>query len=363
MKFYIKNCSKYLFLALAISIFAASCSDHNFKVKGEIYGGEEKSIVLEKSDFNGNWIPVDSTRINKNGGFSFAFPSPSSPEIFRLALNNQYVYFPIDSTETITVSSSFDKFGNDFSLTGSTNAQNLGSFEKELQNADINNPEAMHEFKRNVYSKFMKDAPGSIVSFYILTKTVNGIPIYDTSLPNDRKYFGAVANGFKTMKPNDPHTALLERVAIQALKMKNSEAGNYKTIEANEISLIDIDLQDEYGKNVKLSDIAGHGKPVVVIFSLLNQPESPELNIQLAQIYNRHKDKVEFYNVSLDSDQYAWRDAAKNLPWITVYSPGQGASDDARKYNAYQLPAYFIYNADGELTKRPLSLEELDKAL
>lgn len=356
--------SRISFLLLFSFILGlSSCSNHKFKIKGEIYGAEDKSLVLEKSDFSGRWIALDSIRINRNGGFSFSFPAPGAPEIYRLALNGQYIYIPVDSTETITVNSSYDKFGHDFNLIGSSNAERLAQFEKELQSADTTHPDSLALFKRNAFSKYMKDFPGSIVSFYTLTKTIDGKPLYNPADPTDAKYFGAVATGFKTKRPDDPRTTLLEQTALKAFKQKNSENGKFKTLEATEISLIDIDLQDESGKNVKLSDITGKGKPVVVIFSVLNHPDSPELNMNLAKIYNRLNGKVEFYNVSLDSDQYQWREAARNLPWITVYSPGEVNSEDAMHYNVFQIPSFYIYNAEGELSSRPLTLEDLNKSL
>ena len=363
MKSLIKNCSKYLLILSSLAVTLASCSNHKFKIKGEIYGAEEKSIVLEKPDFHGKWVSIDSVRTNKNGGFSISFPSPLAPEIYRLSLNKQYIYIPVDSTETITVTSSYDKFGNDFALTGSRNAEMMEKFEKDLQAFNSTDPDSIRSFKRNIYSNYIKDARASVLSFYILTKTVNGKPLYSPSDRDDHKYFGAVATGYKELRPDDPHTTLLEQTVIQSIKQQNNIKGNYRQLEAEEISMIDIDLQDETGKFVKLSDIAGHGKPVVVIFSILNHPDSPQLNIDLAKIYNRLAGKVEFYNVSLDSDQYTWREAAKNLPWITVYSPGEGSSQDAIRYNAYQIPSFYIYNANGELTDRPMTLQELNKAL
>ena len=358
-----KNYSKYLFLLIATIGFLSSCSNHKFKIKGEIYGGEEKSIVLEKSDFQGRWLPVDSTKINRNGGFSFSFPTPLAPDIYRLSLNNQYIYIPVDSTETITVATSYDKFGNDFTLSGSRNAEMMEKFEKELQRVQYSNPDSLSAFKRNVFSNYMKDSRGSILSFYILTKTIDGKPLYNPADNEDSKYFGAVATGFKDLKPEDPHTLLLEQTAIQARKQRNSQAGNYRAIEAPEIAMIDMNLQNEKGDYVKLSDVAGHGKPVVVIFSLLNNPEAPQFNIDLAKLYNKMGGKVEFYNVSLDADQYAWREAAANLPWVTVYSPGQSNSKEARQYNVFQVPSFYIYSANGDLQSRPMTLKELEKAL
>ena len=363
MKFYNIFFFKYFFIFFLTIAFLPSCSHDKFKISGEINGGENQSLVLEKSDFQGRWLPIDSTKISKNGKFSISFPAPLAPEIFRLSLNNQYVYVPVDSTETISLTSSYNRFGSDFILEGSKNAELLTQFEKQLQNVDISNPDSLSNFKKSVFANFMKDFPGSVLNYYILTKSVNNNQLYN---PNDRvdlKYFAAVATGFKSMRPNDPRSTLLEQTALQGLKQKNSDQGNYRQYEAEEIALIDMDLQDETGKNVKLSTLTGKGKPVVVIFSMLNLENSPELNIALANIYNQHKGNVEFYNVSLDADQFAWREAAKNLPWITVYSPGQTNSVDAVKYNVFQIPSFFIYNSKGELESRPMTLDELQKSL
>lgn len=359
----IKKFSCIIACLTALMVLTTGCSNHKFKVKGEIYGAENKSIAVEKSDFQGRWVVVDSIHVNKNGGFSFSFPTPPSPEIYRLNLNGKYIYFPVDSTETITLISSYDKFGRDFSLSGSPNAEKLALFEQDLFNTNTSHPDSLTNFKRQVFSKYMKDSPGSIINFYILTKIVDDKPLYNPADAADSKYFSAVATGYQLMNPDDPHAKLLEQTAIQALRQKNSEAGKYRELEAEEISIIDMDLQNEDGKYVKLSDVVGKGKPVVVIFSVLNHPDSPEFNIALANIYKSHSGNVEFYNVSLDADQYAWREAARNLPWITVYSPGQNGSQDAINYNVDRIPAFYLYNAKGELVSRPMTLEELRKSL
>ncbi len=78
--------------------------------------------VLEKSDFYGRWIPVDSTKVGDNGEFSIRSDAPASPEIYRLALCDRFIYFPVDSVESLKVTSDAADFGVRFSLEGTPQA-------------------------------------------------------------------------------------------------------------------------------------------------------------------------------------------------------------------------------------------------
>lgn len=355
---------KSISIILALFLSLTSCKDKDFKIAGEIEGGANQSIVLEKSDFYGRWLPLDSIKIKDNGSFKFKFPAPGSPEIYRLSLGDGYIYVPIDSTETINVKSTYAGFGREFTLSGSVNAELMENFEKDLQGyKNISSADSLNAFKRTIYSKYMKDHPGSIVTFYILTKIINDKALYNPNDLNDAKYFAAVATGFKSMRPNDPHTELLEQTSLNAMKRRKAETGNITTLEAEEISFLEIELPDETGKNVKLSDVVGKGKNVLLIFSVLTASDSPEFNVQLAKIYNKYKGNIEFYNVAIDPDQYTWRDAAKNLPWITVYDPAQLNSETLRLYNVNNIPTIFVINRQGELVGRPTSLEEFEELM
>ena len=69
------------------------------------------------------------------------------------------------------------------------------------------------------------------------------------------------------------------------------------------------------------------------------------------------------YHISFDADHYVWRDAARNLPWITVIDPGGMSSDALVKYNVGTIPAFFIYDAGGELVDRASDFRELSQKL
>lgn len=346
--------------AVCCAVLLTGCSEPSFKIKGEIAGADNRPVILEKSDFHGRWIAIDSTRTSSAGSFSISRPAPAAPEIFRLSLDNRYIYLPIDSVETVTVNTSDKDFGRDYTLTGTPKAEAMESFDKELMALPQGiSADSLDSFKKKVYSKYMRDAQGSVVCYYILTKTIGDRPLFDPFGENDFRYFAAVATGFKDMRPDDPRTGLLERTTMEALKRRNSQRGTHLKIEAQEIDMIDIDLPDEKGQNRKLSELTGKGKPVVLMFGLLTHPEAPALNVELAKIHGN----AEIYQVSLDPDQYAWREAASNLPWVTVFDPSGQYSEAARKYNVGTIPVFFIYDRQGELKARAVTVEELRKTL
>lgn len=350
-------------LLFAGSAVLTGCGEAKFKVNGEIAGGEDKTVFLEKSDFHGRWFVLDSVKVASSGKFEIKSAAPASPEIYRLSLDGRFIYFPVDSIETLNIVSPADKFGTEFEITGTEQAANMASFEKELMALDATDEAKREEFKRNVYGKYLKDSQGGIIGYYVLTKIIDGKPLYDPQNTSDARYYAAVATGFEQYRPNDPHTGMLRDVSLAGMRKKNSESGKTRVVEAEEISLIDIDLQNTAGRNVKLSDVAGKGKKTVVVFGLMNEPESPALNIALSDLYNQKGGAVEFYQVSFDSDRYAWRDAARNLKWVNVIDPDGMTSDVIRQYNIGNLPVFFIYSSDGQLIDRAESFDELRKKL
>ena len=149
----------------ALAAVVSSCGDPEFKVSGEIYGGEGKTLVLEKSDFYGRWIPVDSTKVGDNGEFSIRSDAPASPEIYRLALCDRFIYFPVDSVESLKVTSDAADFGVRFSLEGTPQAARMAEFEKSLQKLDMSQPDSVTSFKRRAYMDYIRDGQGSMVSY------------------------------------------------------------------------------------------------------------------------------------------------------------------------------------------------------
>ena len=304
---------KLQYIALSAAVFSmslASCGDARFKIDGEVYGAEGKSLVLEKSDFHVRWIPVDSVKVGDTGKFSIKADAPASPDVYRLSLGDRFIYLPVDSVETLTLTTSAADFGSKFTLSGTPQAERMAAFEQELMAVNATDSAALASFKRDVYTKYIKDGQGSIVSYYVLTKVFDGKPLYNPADAEDAKYYAAVATQFDNYRPGDPHGQMVKDVSLKAMRARNSA-----------------------------------------------------FNRELARIYKAKGGSVEFYQVSFDPGQYEWREAAANLPWITVLDPQGTSSNAIIDYNVGSLPAVFIYDANGDLVERPESLSDLERKL
>lgn len=350
-------------LTCAMVLSVGSCKhDPEFKVSGTVDGAGGKTLILSKADFAGRWIDVDSTGVGSDGSFSITTASPASPEIYRLSLGDRYIYFPVDSTETIHLESVVDKFGTQFTLTGSPAAEAMASFEQDL--ASIPSDSAGRAaFKRTVYSKYLQNGQGSILSYYVLTKTIDGKLLFDPENDDDARYYAAVATQFDQYRPDDPHGKMVRDVSLQALRRRNTAMGKQRVLHANELKVIDIALPDEKGVTQRLSDYVGKKGPVIVFFGMMNAEGAPGLHRSLLELSQRLGSNVTIYNVSLDSDQYAWRDAAVNLPWITVFDAGGMTSGAIRDYNVQTVPAFYIYSAAGELVDSATDLKTLEQKM
>ncbi|MDE7419223.1 MAG: DUF4369 domain-containing protein [Muribaculaceae bacterium] len=341
---------------------AGGCGEKGFKIEGQLADSNGDKVLLEKADYSGYWTIVDSTRTDKKGNFKFSQPQQSGPEIFRLTLDDKYIYLPVDSTETLTVTSSKGQFGHNFTVTGTEQAERMAQFEKDLIAfvPNIDNADSLKNFKRRIYNEYMHDGRGSVMTYYILTKTIGNRALFDPST-EDYRYIVAVANNYKQFRPDDAHAPFLLNLAMAAQRHHNDQNGIRTVINAEEIKVLEIALNDENGKEQKLTDMVGKGKPVVVAFTLMRDGVTPEINRQLAELYKAGR--VDIYNVSPDRDQYGWREAASNLPWTTVLDPSAGQDKVFLQYNVGQLPTFFIYNANGELTARCASVKEIREKL
>ena len=353
-------------LAVAAMLLAACHREAKFSVSGNIAGADSVPVVLEQSS-NGNWLVIDTLQLSEDGDYEISAAAPQFPNIYRLRRTDdgQQICFPIDSIDHLSISTAWPTFASTATVAGTPQAIDLAKLDKEAMRfavADTANADFV-TWKQSV-SKSIAADPGNIVSYYAINKWVGGQPLYDTADPADLRIIGAVANHFNEYRKDDPRTAYLVNLILQAQKARRmADAAGKQQVTLEETSLLPITLQDYRGVSHDLQQVAAAHRVVLLNFTAYEAPFSPALNRVINDLYTKHHGPAfEVYQVSLDDDNVLWRQAAQNLPWITVYDP---ASTDSRNVSAYAvdaIPSSFII-VNGEIVQRVDDATQLDAAL
>jgi len=358
-----------LFLICGIGMMIACRQSSTFIVKGIVAGADGQTIYLENVGLASIEL-MDSVKLNLSGHFSFKKPRPDYPDFYRLRLKNQQINLAIDSTETIIITADAGSFATSYSVEGSYNCSAI----KEITLAQL---DANHELRRlrndfeaknisdSVYQqltlniindyksvalKYIYGQPMSTSAYFALFQQIEGQLLFDIFDKTDSRAFGAVATSYNFHYPNTQRAMHLNNLALQSLKViRNAQPMD---IDANEIDLLEVELPDVSGKNIKLSDIS-KGKVIILNFTAYQADFSPDLNQFLLNIHTRqHFKGLEIYQISLDNDIHIWKNTASNLPWICVHDQQSVNSRFALLYNVQQLPALFVLDKTGAIVKR-----------
>jgi len=350
-------------LALVCLVAMVACGGSGtFGVEGTIAGaGDTTMLVLEQSS-NGAWLLVDSVATNGQGAFKVRAEAPEVPTIYRLRYGDASIYFPIDSLDHLTINSSLAAFGRDYEVAGSEHAQQVMRIDQEaMRLATSGDSASLAQWKASLSQQVAAD-PSGIVAYYAINKYINGRPLYDPMSDSDLRIIGAVANAYNSFHPDDPRTAYLVGVLLEGQRRRR-QATPTDTIMADVASLIDVRLQDYNGKEYSLSEVAAKHRLVLLDFTIYQTEASPMLNKLLHDIYKRYSSQgLTIYQIGLDEDVVAWRQAAQNLPWITVLDPMSVNSTTVGAYNVTGMPTTFIIR-QGEIVERVEDMTQLESAV
>lgn len=343
----------------------SGCSSKHWKAEGNVAGGEGKDLVVEAPNGRGGWYAVDTVTIGKKGDFKVTGEAVGHPEVFRLNLGSESLYFPIDSLETISIQADASHFATGYTLSGSETAEAMQKVNDLIAKAVAANGEQAAfdpDLKRQLAEAILRD-PSGIVAYYVIFRKIGQTPLFDPQSRADLRLIGAVATAFDANRPNDPRTAFLASHFIT----HHRKAGGFvptDTLVAQEVKLPEIALLDKAGKIRSLNEEASKGKVIVLNFTAYGAQESPAFNRELAKVYNaNHAAGMEIYQVSVDEDEFLWKQAAKNLPWIAVYNSPKDGAEVLLRYNISQIPTTFIINRRGELVERVDDVSHLAAAV
>ena len=355
---------KKLFLYLIVLAALTACDGNKFHIDGTIDGATDTTTLILEESSNGEWLIVDSVKVGKNGKFSVSAPAPEVPNIYQLRCGNQAICFPIDSIDHLTITAKLDKLSSEYTISGSEHAEQVMKIDKEAMQFSGGKGSAaeMQAWKDQLARQIATD-PSGIVAYYTINKYIDGKPLFDPMNDNDLRFIGAVANAFNSFRPNDPRTDYLVNQLLEGQRRRRSMSAPTDTVYANVASLIDIKLQDYNGKEYSLSKVAGEHRVVLLDFTAYTTEIAPQVNRLLNDIYQQYHNRgLEIYQVSLDDDNVAWRQAAKNLPWITVYDPFSISSKNVGNYNVTGIPTTFIIR-NGDIVERVEDASRLKAAV
>lgn len=341
---------KYFMMMVAI-IALTACNGNKFHIDGNIEGASDTTLVLEQSS-NGEWYIIDSVKVDGKGNFSVSSEAPEVPSIYQLRMGDQSICFPIDSLDKLKIVSKLPNFSSDYTITGSEHAEQVMKIDKEaMRFAGGKGTDAELQTWKDQLARQIVADPSGIVAYYTINKYINGKPLFDPMNDNDLRIIGAVANSFNSFRPNDPRTDYLVKLLLEGQRRRHSIAAT-DTVYADVASIIDIKLQDYNGKEYSLTKVAAENRVVLLDFTAYGTEVSPQLNKLLNDIYQSyHSRGLEIYQIGLDQNNVTWREAAKNLPWITVFDPMNINSQNVGTYNVTGIPTTFIIRG-GEIVER-----------
>ncbi len=356
--------SGIVFATAALTLGSCSKTEKGWSLSGDVAGMSGNGTLVIEGFNNGIWYVVDSIKTS-DGSFDYQAAAPAEyPEVMRLGLAGRYVYFPIDSVDHVTIKADSATFDTSYKLDGTLQARNLQTIDSTL-NASIakrgvDATIADNEFKKKLFTTAFDD-PSVMSVYYLINKTVGNKPLFDVNNAADLRLYGATAQRFVTERPNDPRSAWLSDVYKRA---RAAQAGITAQIQASELSIFDIKRSDNQGKQHSLTDLASKGKVVVLSFTAYGLESSPAYNVLLNKAYQKyHNSGLEIYQLAFDSDETAWKQTARNLPWITVWNSTTDSQQPLIDYNVGALPMTFIIGRDGSIAARVTDPNKLEAEL
>jgi peroxiredoxin len=373
----------YFLLALVLVGLEACDNGPKFKVQGEVSGAADKTLYFEASGLEGI-VVLDSVELGSDGCFDFAQARPEAPDFYRLRLEGKVINFSVDSTETVSVKATADKFDTAYEIGGSVSNQKIkelvllqgelqNKVDKLTQNRDIPAGIAqqtlsalVNQFKDKVKKEYIFTAPNTTYAYFALFQTLNGYMIFDPMAnKDDIKCFAAVATSLNNAFPHADRSRNLYNMVIKG--MKNTKAPREEVVELpadkiKEVDLIDIELKDLKGNVRRLSDLKNN--VVLLDFTVYNHVQAAAHNLALRELYNKYHDKgLEIYQISLDADEHFWKTSADNLPWVCVRDANGIYSQYVTLYSVKNIPSAFLIGRDNVLKSRVETVPDLEAAI
>jgi peroxiredoxin len=344
-------------------------------ISGTIEGAGGLTVYFEEMDGQGMRL-IDSAKVEEDGRFAM-YKKAGAMTYYRLRLGPEkpnFGYAPpdnvvillTDSTEKISFTSQKDSFSLQYEVQGSVESalfkdlsdladssqKALQALGQQLQQAPMEQRDAisarfaeLQQQLRERYRGWIQQHEGKFV-------TLQAMSMIDPELNFD--VLQAQAQILQQKFPTN--------VFVGRLVAKVNELGQQLRVGQK---APDFTIETPDGKPVSLSDFLGKGKFVLIDFWASWCRPCREENPNLVATYNRFKDKVTFFGVSLDDNAARWKEAIQQdgLTWPQGSDLASWNAAPARLYQVNSIPANVIVNADGEIVGKNARGPALDQLL
>lgn len=348
-----KHRTLYIY-ALAAALLCGCQRTPQFEVSGSLTGADGQTLYLEQTALLST-TAIDSCTLDDDGHFRLHGARPAYPELYRLRVGKRTLLLAVDSTESISVTTSLDSLPCTTRISGSEASLQIATLRQAARTATRTDLRALSQ-------QVIISNPRAMAAYYALFLKQNGTNIWDINDPADRRMYQAVATSFHTWMPDYERTrALYGQVldAINAERALRNQAAIQQFIAESENTFLDITLPDEYGDMQTLSDL--RGKVIVLEYSAIEMEQSKGYIFELRELYNRyHECGMEIYSVSLDRNRLLWEQAVESIPWTTVRADQSDFAAAVAPYNVQSLPTIFLFDRKGNVQGRYTDFKQLD---
>lgn len=351
----------------ALMLFA--CKSEGFKIKGNIEGGENKMVYLQRVE-NNDLVTIDSTEMS-NGEFAFE-GKVSIPDLYVIQIGEEgdrLVVFLENSTVKIDGENSNVMAA---SIEGSASHTLMLDFNKKLEemstkltdigsryDAAAQDNTLTPEFEDELRAEFAAEN-SKLIAFtkqFVLENISSPVSAYLTlrHLSNQIEFesLDSIVSKFPAEIQTSSFVVMLnERVATERKTAIGQPYADFK-------------MPSPEGAEVSLSSVVGAKYLLVDFWAAWCSPCRKE-NPNLVRLYNEYHAKgFEIFGVSLDREREAWLAAIKadGLTWPQVSDLGGWESAIVPMYGIMSIPSNLLLDEKGVIVGKNLRGEDLEKRL
>ncbi len=369
-------------LIIAIAALLAGCNGGKVKISGNFAGCDSLNVYLEQMNPM-RTVTIDTALTNNKGFFKFKASLPKNqPTLYNLRCKNENITLLLKPGEKVEIYS-IPGMINGYTIKGSEESQLIKEVKDILGGGAARLDSIMNAYSIDALDESTRKAAGQnyVNTYYDIKKQHLQFIIDNSSslaavyalyqrLPNDEVlfngdsdivYYRMVADSVAKNYPSSPYLASLKADIArseQSMELLNSLSEKMN----NPANSPEVEMADMYGKMHKLSDL--QGKVVLLDFWSIENQSNPYVNADLKALYEKYAEKgFEIYQVSVDSSKPAWVATvqAQQLPWISVCDFRGGNSSTVRNYSVTSVPANFLLDKEGNIVKKNIYGEDLDK--